>query len=370
MKSKIMDKILPRRFGKYWNKIKKSKDIDETLRYITNEFINSNSYKLVSNYWHVQNIENYKSLSLSGIKKYGSTIAKNYYTFTSINHDEWFDGTIDNLKNNPFKIESTELFKKQDGLTLQESISYNYLCYLLFYNLKKTSSFIHLNKLQDKGYLEFNDPFISIENSNITTDKINSLLDYDKINKAFDLKKFNKILEIGAGSGRSCEAILSIQEKFKYIICDIAPAIYISYKRLNFAFPDKKIDLLIDVNDKNEIEEKIQRNDIIFIFPHQLEILGKNTIDLILAIDCMHEMDKPTIKYYFELFNKISKNFYFSIWNKSDVPYSKNIFRKKNTLDYEKGDYKIPNNWENIFKEKIVFPSNMLSLGFKIKNSD
>ena len=38
-----------------------------------------------------------------------------------------------------------------------------------------------------------------------------------------------------------------------------------------------------------------------------------------------------------------------------------------NKLDYESGDYVIPENWKNIFKEKMVFPSNMLSLGFKIK---
>ena len=370
MKNKIIDRIFPKRFGKYWKKIQDSKNIDKTLRYITNTFIDSESYKLVSNYWHVQNVENYKSLSVYGIKKYGSTIARNYYTFTSINHDEWLDKTINNLRNNPFKINSTELFKKQDGFSLQESINYNYLCYLLYFNLKKTNSFAYFNKLKDKTYLKFNDPFININNKNVSTDKVNSLLDYDKINKAFDLKKFNKILEIGAGSGRNCEAILSIQKNFKYIICDIAPAMYISYKRLKLAFPEKKIDLLIDVNDKNEIEKRIQNSDIVFVFPHQLEILGNNTIDLILAIDCMHEMDKSTIKYYFKLFNKISKNFYFSIWNKSDVPYSKNIFRKKNTLDYEAGDYKIPNNWKNVFKEKIIFPSNMLSLGFKIKDSD
>ena len=51
------------------------------------------------------------------------------------------------------------------------------------------------------------------------------------------------------------------------------------------------------------------------------------------------------------------------------LKYSKkiSILRKKNKLDYESGDYAIPENWKNIFKEKIVFPSNMLSLGFKIK---
>ena len=367
MKNKFINRIFPKRFDKYWKKIEDSKNIDDTLRHITNSFINSNSYKLVSNYWHVLNIANYKSLSMFGMKKYGSTIARNYYSFTKMYHDEWFDGAVNNLKDSPFKIDSIEVFKKQDGLTLEESISYNYLCYLLFYNLKKTNTFQHINKLKDQTYLEFNDPYIKIDNINITTDKITSLLDYEKIHKAFDIKKFNKILEIGAGSGRTCEAILSIEKNLKYIICDIAPAIYISYKRLKLAFPDKKISLLIDVNDKTKLEEKIENSDIAFIFPHQLEILNKNSLDLILAIDCMHEMDKSTIQYYFKLFNHISKNFYFSIWSKTDVPYSKNILRKKNTFDYNAGDYKIPNNWENIFKEKIVFPSNMLALGFKIK---
>ena len=142
---------------------------------------------------------------------------------------------------------------------------------------------------------------------------------------------------------------------------------YISYNRLRLAFPDKKISLLIDVNDKIELEKKIENSDITFIFPHQLEILSKSSLDLILAIDCIHEMDKSTIQYYFKLFNHITKNFYFSIWDKTDVPYSKNILRKKNILNYNSGDYKIPNNWKNIFNEKIIFPSNQLSLGFKIK---
>jgi len=367
MKKKFLDKIFPKRFDKYWKKIEDSKNIDDTLRHITNNFICSNSYKLVSDYWHILNISNYKSLSMFGIKKYGSTIARNFYTFTEMYHDEWFDVAVNNLKISPFKIDSEEAFKKQDGFTLKESISYNYLCYLLFYNLKKTNSFQYLNKLKDQTYIKFNDPCIKIENNNITTDKINSLLDYDKIHKAFDIKKFNQILEIGAGSGRTSEAILSIEKNLKYIVCDIPPALYISYKRLNLAFPDKKISLLIDINDKTELKEKIKNSDISFIFPHQLEILNKNTLDLVLAIDCMHEMKKSTIQYYFKLFNHISKNFYFSIWNKTDVPYSKNILGEKNTLDYSAGDYAIPNNWENTFKDRMVFPSNMLSLGFKIK---
>tara|TARA_B100000780_G_C21098835_1_gene443331 strand:+ start:716 stop:1822 length:1107 start_codon:yes stop_codon:yes gene_type:complete len=368
MKKKFLNRIFPKRFDKYWKKIENSENIDDNLRHITNSFINSESYKLVSNYWHVLNIANYKTLSMFGMKKYGSTIARNYYTITEVYNDEWLDGMLESVKNHPFKIDSTEAFKKHDGLTYNESISYNYICYLLFYNLKKTNVFQHINQLKDKTYLGFNDPHIKIENINITTDKIVSLLDYEKIQKAFDIKKFNKVLEIGAGSGRTCEAILSIEKNLKYVLCDISPAIYISFNRLKLAFPDKKVSLLIDVNNKDELEKKIEDSDVAFIFPHQLEILSENSLDLILAIDCIHEMDKSTIQHYFRLFNHITKNFYFSIWDKTDVPYSKNILRKKNTLDYESGDYKIPSNWKNIFNEKIVFPSNQLSLGFKIND--
>ena len=367
MKYKFIRKLFPKKFDKYWRQIENSENIDDTLRHLTNVFINSKSYKLVSNYWHILNISDYKSLYMSGMKKYGSTIARNYYTFTRIYHDEWYNETINNLKDNPFKIDSSEVFKKQDGFSLEESINYNYLCYLLFYTLKKTDNFQDLNKLRDKAYLEFNDPFIKIENFNVTTDKIASLLDYRKISKAFDIKRFNKLLEIGAGSGRTCEAILSLEKNLKYIICDIPPAAYVSYTRLKLAFPNKKISLLIDVNDKSRLEKKIENSDIAFIFPHQLEILSKKTFDLVLAIDCMHEMDKSTINYYFNLINNISTNFYFSIWSKTDVPYSKNIFKKKNTLDFNAGDYKIPNNWKSIFKERMDFPSSMLALGFKIK---
>ena len=364
---RILNKIFPKKFDKYWKKIEGSKNIDEELRQITNSFINSKSYKLVSNYWHVLNINNYKSLYMHGINKYGSTIAKNYYTFTEIHHDAWFDKAINNLKNDSFKIESNEAFKKQEGLKLNESIAYNYLCYILFYNLKKTSVFQYIKKLNDKTYLGYNDPYIKIDNIKITTDKIVSLLDYEKIRKAFEIKNLNKILEIGAGSGRTCEAILSIEEHLKYIICDIAPAMYISYQRLKLAFPKKKIALLINVNNKTELEKQIEDNEIIFIFPHQLELLEKKSLDLVVAIDCIHEMDKLTIQYYFKLFDNISKNFYFSIWNETDVPYSKNIINQKNKLNYNSGDYKIPNNWKNIFKEKIIFPSNQLSLAFKIE---
>ena len=187
---KIFSRIFPERFENYWKKIKNSENIDSNLIHITESFINSKSYDTVSNYWHLLNIKNYESLCNFGIKKYGSTIARNYYTFSDLSGDDLIKNAIENLKNtnNSIETKTSVFFKKHDGFNFKESIFYNYFCYLLFYNLKLTDVFKYLSKLKNETYLGFNDPHIEIENYQVTVDKVVSLLDYDKIKKTFDIR--------------------------------------------------------------------------------------------------------------------------------------------------------------------------------------
>ena len=226
----------------------------------------------------------------------------------------------------------------------------------------------YLKNLQDKTYLGYDTPYISLNNLKITTDKLVSLLDFDKIDRAFNLNNIKSILEIGAGSGRTSEAILSIKNNISYVICDIPPAIYVSFKKLKLAYPDKAIEYLVDIQNKDELNKKIKKNDISFIYPHQMELISKDAFDLTIAIDCFHEMDKKTIAHYFKNINNFSKNFYFSIWENSKGNYTKTLFKKTERLNYYEGDYNIPKNWVNNFEENLVFPANQISLGFRIKN--
>ena len=363
---RIYHKVFPRKFGTYWKKNRSILNLDDNLIKITNSFIQSKSYDFVSNYWHQLNINCYQSLNKHGQEKGISEIARHcYYTFTDL-YDGWIDRAIKNLSDIENININAQLFKKQNDLSHRESIFYNYLCFLLYYNLKRGSYFKFLDKLEDKAYLGFNDPFVKIDNINVTTDKIVSLLDYEKIDRAFNFEKIKTVLEIGAGSGRTSEAIMTLNTNLKYAICDIPPAIYISYTRLKKAFPNKKISLLIDIDDKNELQKQILSNDVSFIFPHQLKTIDKKFFDFMLAIDCIHEMDNKTIKYYFDMINDLTNNFYFSIWGNTTVPLSKNIFNSVQRLNFDKNDYNIPSNWKCIFKENLVFPSNYLSLGYKI----
>lgn len=357
-------RIFPPRFGNDWKKIKNNPKFDDDIKNITNIFLESPSYNYISNFWHILNIKNYNQLLVKGLECYGSTIATNYFTF--VDFEEEYMGDI--LKDLSIFNFQADIFKKQNNFNYKQSFIYNYLCLLLYFTLKKNILYFKkLEKLNDKTYLGFDDPYIAIEGINITIDKIASLLDLEKINKFIQLQSVNNILEIGAGSGRLSECIITNYPDVKYVICDIPPAIYIAYKRMKLGFPTKKISLLIQNNEKESLNNEIKNSDISFIFPHQLSLINKKLFNLVVAVDCLHEMNKKTLNLYFKLVGHLTNNFYFSIWNQTKNHYSKTIFKKTERLNFEKGDYPIPDSWKNTFKENLLFPSNQLGLGYFIK---
>ena len=362
---KILKKIFPEKFKPYWDKNKDNSNFDDTLRFITENFINSKSYSLVSNQWHLLNINDFESIKNNGLTKYGSEISTHYFTFLdySNEHIKNLFKDLDYNKNINYNL---NILKKHNNLDHKTSIVYNLLCLLLFEKLKKSQSFKLLNNLSEKTYCDFDHPYINIENYKISSDKVISLFDYEKINSFYNLDNRHNILEIGAGSGRLSECLLSINSNLNYTICDIPPSIYISFQRMKLRFPEKKIKLLVNINNTDELYDEINNNDISFLFPHQIEIIKKNYFDLSIAIDCLHEMDKKTLKYYFNNLNQISNNFYFSIWKKTKNWGSGNLLKKTETLDFENGDYEIPSNWKKKFKEELEFPANQIALGYKI----
>ena len=362
---KILQKAFPKKFGSFWKKFRNSANFDDELKFISDLFIESESYNYVSNQWHILNIISYESILKNGIEKYGSEISTHYFTFNDYK-SEYLKNLFKNIDDSKIINLKTDIFKKQDNFDYKNSILYNYLCLLLYENLKLTEYYKYFNHLNDKTFLGFNDPYITIDNFKVSSDKIISLFDLEKINSFYKIKENNKILEIGAGSGRLADCILSIKNNINYTICDIPPSIYISYKRLKRAFPEKKIKLLIDCENPEKLNDDIEKNQISFVFPHQLNKINSNFFDITLAVDCLHEMDKKTLKRYFEFVNKISNRIYLSIWNKTKNWYSGGLLKKTERLDFDQGDYPFPKNWENIFKENLKFPSNHLGLGYLI----
>ncbi len=349
---------------KFWKKEKFFFSTDHELVRMIDYFIGSKNYMLVSNYWKYLTIKNLKQLinDGKGINHYSTSVAKNYYNFIEV-EDDMLKTLMDTIGNEK-SSDSINLFKKQTNLSYVDCLKYNNLVYLLWLNAKKKKILHKLDKLSDIGYLSYNDPYIDINGTKISSDKINSIFDYEKLDKFANLSKQNNILEIGGGSGRTSQSILTFNN-VKYVICDIPPALYISYERLKKVFPDKKIDLVYKEQDKDKLNTKINELDISFIMPDQLNLIRKNFFDLTLAIDCIHEMDKKTVKKFFSDINQVSKLFYFSVWKKCSLPFS-NILTKDHVFDYYQNGYEVPSNWTKKFEEELDFPSNFISCGYKI----
>tara|TARA_B100001250_G_scaffold383323_1_gene377174 strand:+ start:562 stop:1677 length:1116 start_codon:yes stop_codon:yes gene_type:complete len=354
-------------FKKFWNKNRSKKEIPDKLREIIDNFIKSSSYKMTSNYWKYLNIKNIKQIIYEGgIENYANTIALNYFTFfdTSLEMEEDLLNLISDQNINL----NGKLFLQHPKLGIRESELYNRLVLKLFILINKLNLNNELKSLSDKGFLGFNDPYITVDSINITSDKLVSLLDYKKIKDIFHKEKINSVLEIGAGSGRFSETFINLNDNTKYIICDIPPAIYINYIRQKKVFNQKKIKLCFDVKTSVELNNHIKNNDILFIFPHQIKFLHESNIDLVIAIDCIHEMDKKTIKYYFENVDKFAQQLYFSVWRSTSVPYSSPFKYLMNKLDAEnKDDYQIPDNWKLLNNSKLYFPNNYNGIAYKIK---
>ena len=144
---------------------------------------------------------------------------------------------MENVQNEKITLNIDLFKKKHEKFTYIESLNYNLILTMLYQNLKKLKIFEKLELLSDDGFVGYSDPFLEIENVKVTHDKLNSLFDLDCISETGFLNNINSILEIGAGSGRTSETIMTFYKNLNYVICDIPPAVYISYKRLKKRFP-------------------------------------------------------------------------------------------------------------------------------------
>ena len=347
-----------KKFYKSFNKEKIPKEFNQSLNF----FINSKSYEWSSKFWRRLIINHLKLISEKSIKKSEDILGKEYFTFTHFNEALIKDAC--KVIENDYSDVKINLFKKQENFSYEESVNHNILIFLLYENIKKKDVFKKFVEIKKKFKLLSNQkPSLMINDLNISQDDLNSLFEFEKIE--FLLKsvenKNNRFLEIGAGAGRTTQTILALKENIKYVVADVPPAINLSYNNIKKLFPKKKISFAYEAENKDQIMDMLEKNDILFIFPHQIEFLPKKYFDVSIAIDCLHEMEERIVKKYINNFEIVSKSFYFKVWELAGLP---NSFYKHYSV-HKKEDYFIEDRWREIFKEKCIFPSNYYQLGYK-----
>ena len=121
------------------------------------------------------------------------------------------------------------------------------------------------------------------------------------------------------------------------MIADIPPAINYSIKSLSKKFPEKKIATGFSSTTQEQLINDLDENDILFIFPHQIQHLPSKFFDISIAVDCLHEMDKTIVKNMFQVSKKFPVSFYFKVWEYAGLPNSflkHTLFIIKKTILY------------------------------------
>ena len=353
--------LRPHNLKSFWKKIDKN-NLPEELKKTFEIFLNSKSYEWSSKFWRRLTINHLKVISLKSFQQSQDDLGKEYFTFTYFN-DSTIKDACQSIENNMIDLK-TNIFKKQKNFNHEESINHNIILYILYENIKNKDVFKNFEKINriKKNY-DQKKPSLKFDNNLISQDDINSLFEFEKINLLLSKikDKKNNILEIGSGSGRTTQTILAIMEKIKYVVADIPPAINFSYNNIKRLFPNKKVEFAFNSKNQDELLKNIEENDIVYIFPHQIEFLPKKFFDVSIAIDCLHEMEEKIVKKYINNFEEVSQSFYFKVWENAGLP---NSFYKSYSV-HNKKDYFIKDDWTEIFKEKCIFPSNYYQLGYK-----
>ena len=332
----------------------------EELIKITDLFVKSESYKWTSKFWKHLIINHYSHIiDTSKSKDPLSVISRTDYAGFSFMDEYSIKKSCENLN---YKIKlNLNLFKKHPEFSLTKSIQYNLVLLIIYENIKSKNIFKNYDKIEKELYRKYN-PVLEVDDKVITQHMLISLMEYEKIQILTNkVKSSLNVFELGAGYGRTANMVLSLSENAKYVIADLPPAIYFSKKNLANIFPNKRIASAFEINSKGEMMKAFKNNDILFVFPHQINLFEKKSFDISLAIGCLNEMEKNQIINYMKNFENLSNFLYMKVWENSGLPYS---FYKYYSV-HKKSDYFIKESWKEHFKDRCIVPSNVFELGYE-----
>ena len=147
-----------------------------------------------------------------------------------------------------------------------------------------------------------------------------------------DLTKTKFIAEIGAGSGNLLSLLKYHFSPKSIINIDLPETLTLSIPFLKNLFPDSKILLPNEINQKINYEI-LQNYDFVFLTPNQIKDLEENLVDLFINTGSFQEMHMSQIEKYLNAIQKVAKkdSFFFNSNRVEKVPYD----GKKNE-DYSK----------------------------------
>jgi len=152
----------------------------------------------------------------------------------------------------------------------------------------------------------------------------------------------HSFLEIGAGYGRLAHVLMSATEVDRYVIVDIPPALFVSKWYLAALFPEAKVFGVQDFEDWAAVDEQANQANLIFLLPHQLEMLPDQFVDASISVSSLHEMLPKQANAYLGEMGRVARH----------LIYSKQYWSYVNPHDelvFEAAQYGYPEAFEEVF---------------------
>lgn len=308
-----------------------------------NEFPKFRKELLPSKYWEQLNRKNLQQISDSSYENFKRTVARNYFTFivTPWNQQIRFLmralplGRAVSLFVSAFFAPHHKLFK------WYQSIYYNLLSKLVWAYVEENDPEHLLDRLSEP--LTGNPPRVYQGKRLISQDLANSVLEYLSVTKAgVEESEIRTIMELGSGYGRTAYVHLTLRPHCRYVLVDIPPALYVCEKYLSTLFGERRIFPFRPFEHYDDIRDEYENAEIVFLMPHQLDLLPGKSVDLFINISSLHEMRIDQIRYYFEVVERLTRRyFYTKQWKETTVPYENVIIRQC--------DYPVKKHWRQIF---------------------
>jgi putative sugar O-methyltransferase len=303
-----------------------------------------NAIYLPSKFWEALNEKNMRQLESGGLQNIKQTVAQNYFTWVVGHQDKQFRYLVRHTSLWAWPAVLKDFFTYDPSFPLNRIQQRELIIFtrMLWKFSEKIDSERLLAYIDEP--LEGNPFRIHMKGKLISQDLANSVLEYYSIRESFKAPAKNKvtICELGAGYGRNAYVFLKALPHCKYIIIDIPPALYISQTYLSSVFRAKKIFTFRSFDKFSDVEKEFNDADIIFLLPHQAEMLPAKSVDLFINISSLHEMKIEQIHAYFKLIDKLTKGFF----------YSKQWWVSHNPADgitITPREYPVPQNWKQLY---------------------
>lgn len=284
-----------------------------------------------SKFWGKLNQLNVKWLKNEGLENFKRTVNNNYFNWMVNVRSVYFRNVARNFFSaviqRPGKLllaisaNIGEMYHKTYVSSNTQKTYFQrklYALYLLFLYefVEQRDEFGMFTTLEEPA--DGNPIVINVHGKRISQDISNSYMEYSYVRHSLGIEFSNikTIAEIGGGYGRLSYLfhLFHQHDGIKVVLIDLPPALFVAQWYLRKVFPEAQIMGYRNFSNFSEIEQVFSESSICFLLPHQLEMLPKGALDLLINVSSFQEMSREQINHYYGLIDEKTKYFYTKQW--------------------------------------------------------